>query len=70
MLCDEAAEVAICRNGCGQIHSPYWSARKSKAMHERGTGHAVDVRQAADVFICTVPDRALRDMHPEESDHA
>jgi hypothetical protein len=46
MLCDPDGKVAICEK-CGQIHSPYWSAAKSAALHRRGMAHKVKVMHAA-----------------------
>jgi hypothetical protein len=53
MNCDEQGKVAICTNGCGQVFSPYWSASKSKYLHERGMGHKVKVMHASDIFRAT-----------------
>jgi hypothetical protein len=42
-MCDEDGTIAVCADGCGQVHSPYWTAEKAAAMHRRGTGHRVIV---------------------------
>jgi hypothetical protein len=34
--CDADGKAAFCQDGCGQLHSPYWSARKSKGLHSLG----------------------------------
>jgi hypothetical protein len=51
MLCDEHGDVAICAT-CpeSQIHSPYWTAAKSAALHRRGTGHKVRLLSAYDYY--------------------
>lgn len=46
VLCDEDGAVAVCET-CGQVHSPYWSARKSATRHRRATGHRVEVMHAS-----------------------
>ncbi len=46
MVCDEQGKVAVCTEGCGQQHSPYWSAAKSAHLHQSGTGHKVKVMPA------------------------
>jgi hypothetical protein len=35
-ICDADGKAAFCLDGCGQLHSPYWSARKSKGLHSYG----------------------------------
>jgi len=50
MLCDEHGKVAVCRDCATDLHSPYWAAVKSAAIHRRGTGHAVDVRDARELL--------------------
>jgi hypothetical protein len=50
MLCDPNGRVAICDDCKQQLFSPYWSASKSKGLHERGLGHKVRVVYAGDVI--------------------
>ncbi len=49
MLCDPDGKVCVCEM-CGQLYSPYWSARKSKGLHEWGTDHRVHVWGAAEAL--------------------
>lgn len=53
MICDSSGQMAICRDGCGQLHSPYWSARKSKGLHAMG-------QPAHRVVVTNDVSRALR----------
>ena len=39
VLCDEHGEIAVCNECDTDLHSPYWSARKSRGLHVNGTGH-------------------------------
>lgn len=49
VLCDEDGKVALCAT-CGQLHSPYWSAAKSKYLHAQGQpSHKVRVLHASEV---------------------
>lgn len=45
VFCDESGKTAVCET-CGQVHSPYWDASRSAALHRRGTGHEVTVMPA------------------------
>lgn len=42
MSTDARGEVAVCAE-CGVISSPFWTARKSAALHREGTKHEVRV---------------------------
>jgi len=48
VLVDERSEAAFCEECGGQLYSAHWSARHSKALHERGTGHTVRLINAAE----------------------
>lgn len=57
VLCEEQGEVAVCESCATDLHSPYWSARKSAALHRRGMGHKVRVLHGSDVFMSNRVDR-------------
>lgn len=48
VLCDEHGEIAVCNECDTDLHSPYWSARKSRGLHVNGTGHKVRVLNGGD----------------------
>jgi hypothetical protein len=57
MRCDGNGDACWCEQ-CGQIFSPYWGARTSKALHRTGNpGHKVVVVNAGEL---------LAKLHPEK----